>query len=71
MSVFRKLLDERFWEHRRRSTSIAGICCAVYALLLFEYHMLFGEGPRWDLFAVAVVFATVKIGLMVRYSLSN
>jgi hypothetical protein len=71
MSFFRRLLDERFWEHRRRSTSIAGMSCAAVALLLFEYHLLVGEGPRWDLFAVGLVFVVVKIGLMLRYSLSN
>ena len=71
MRFIRRLLDERFWEHRRRSTSIAGISCAAFALLLFEYHLLFGDGPRWDLLAVGVVFVVVKIGLLVRYSLSN
>jgi hypothetical protein len=71
MSVFRRLLDERFWEHRRRSTSIAGISCAAFAVLLFEYHLLFGNGPRWDLLAVGVVFVVVKIGLMVRFALAN
>ena len=71
MRFIRRLLDERFWEHRRRSTSIAGISCAACALLLFEYHLLFGDGPRWDLLAVGVVFLVVKIGLMVRFSLSN
>ena len=71
MSFFRRLHDERFWEHRRRSTSIAGVSCAVFALLLFEYHLLFGDGPRWELLAVGLVFVVVKIGLMVRFSLSN
>ena len=71
MSFFRRLLDERFWEHRRRSTSIAGISCAAFALILFEYYLLFGDGPRWDLFAVGLVFVVIKIGLMLRYSLLN
>ena len=71
MSFLRRRLDERFWEHRRRSTSIAGVSCAASALLLFEYYLLFGAGPRWDLFAVGLVFVVVKIGLMVRFSLSN
>ena len=71
MSFLRRFLDERFWEHRRRSTSIAGVSSAAFALLLFEYYVLFGDGPRWDLFAVGLVFVVVKIGLMVRFSLSN
>jgi hypothetical protein len=71
MSFVRRLLDERFWDHRRRSTSIAGISCAACALLLFEYYLLFGEGARWDLLAVGLVFVVVKIGLMVRFSVSN
>jgi hypothetical protein len=71
MKFFRGRLDERFWDHRRRSTSIAGISCAAVALLLFEYHLLFGDGPRWDLFAVGMVFVVVKLGLMVRFSFSK
>jgi hypothetical protein len=71
MRVFRRLLDERFWHHRRRSTSIAGMSCAAVALLLFEYYLLFGDGPRWDLLAVGLVFVVVKLALMLRYSLSN
>ena len=71
MRFLRRLLDERFWDHRRRSTSIAGMSSAAVALLLFEYYLLFGDGPRWDLLAVGLVFVVVKIGLMLRFSRSN
>ena len=71
MSFIRRFLDERFWEHRRRSTSIAGMSCAVCAVLLFEYHLIAGHGPRWELLSVGLVFVVVKLGLMVWFSLSN
>jgi hypothetical protein len=31
-------IDERFLEHRRRSTSTAGITVAAAAILLWGYH---------------------------------
>ena len=71
MKFLGRFLDERFWEHRRRSTSIAGMSCAAVALVLFEYHLLVGEGPRWDLFGVGLTFVVVKIALMLRFAFSN
>ena len=32
--------DERFLEHRRRSTSLAGIITALVAIGIFEYRLL-------------------------------
>jgi hypothetical protein len=41
MSLFSKLVDERFLEYRRRSTSVAGIAGAIVAWALFEYRWFF------------------------------
>ncbi len=38
MSFLNRLVDERFLEHRRRSTSYAGIIGGVLAILLFAYR---------------------------------
>ncbi len=65
------LLDERFFEHRRRSTSIAGIVSAEAALLFFAYHFFIRHVVRWDLFAIVTSFLVVKVGLMIWYRLKD
>ncbi len=62
-----RFLDERFFEHRRRSTSIAGLAGAAAAGGLFFYHQLVDHVIDWDLFAVIMTMAAVKIGMMVWY----
>ena len=70
MSISR-LVDERFLEHRRRSTSTAGMLCAAFALLLFLYRYYWDGVLSWDLFAVGATFAGIKLGLMVWYRLTD
>ena len=65
------LLDERFLEHRRRSTSVAGIVAAETALLLFAYHYFVEHVVRWELLVVCLAFLVVKLGLMLRYRLTD
>ena len=65
------LVDERFLEHRRRSTSLAGIVGALVAIGLFEYRYFADRIWSWDLFAVAVTMVGVKLGLMVWYRLTD
>ena len=62
-----RFLDERFFEHRRRSTSIAGIAGAAAAGGLFLYRQIFDHVLNWDLFAVVIIIAAVKIGMMLWY----
>jgi hypothetical protein len=57
-------VDERFLEHRRRSTSIAGVAAALLALVLFEYHYLVDHVWRWELLAVALTFVGVKLTVL-------
>ena len=64
-------VDERFLRHRQRSTSLAGIAGGVLSAVLLEYHFLVDKVWRWDLFAVAMTFVGVKIGLMVWYFLTE
>ena len=71
MNFLGREIDERFWMHRRRSTSIAGIICAITALLLFEYHYLVQHRWDWDLLAVGVVFVAIKLALMCWYYLTE
>ena len=65
-----RVLDERFFEHRRRSTSIAGIVAAETALLLFLYQYYVNHVARWDLLVIGVAFVVVKLALMTWYFLT-
>jgi hypothetical protein len=67
MKFFSRSLDERFWSHRRRSTSAAGIASALLAVGLFEYHLLVDRVWRWELLAIGLTFALVKLALMTWY----
>ena len=62
-----RLLDERFFEFRRRSTSVAGIAAAELALVLFLYRYYADHVLRWDLLAVGATFVVVQLGLMAWY----
>ena len=64
-------IDERFFTHRRRSTSAAGVVGAFVALGLFAYRF-YGDGVwSWDLFAVVATFIAVKLVLMTWYFLTD
>jgi hypothetical protein len=71
MRFLGKLVDERFLEHRRRSTSVAGVAGGIVAIGLFEYRLLFDHVWSWDLLAVGIVVAVVKLTLMIWYYVTN
>ncbi|MGA7340963.1 MAG: hypothetical protein WBX18_10210, partial [Terracidiphilus sp.] len=55
---------ERFLEHRRRSTSLAGIVGALVAVGLFEFRYFHDRFISWDLLAVAFAMVVVKLSMM-------
>jgi protein-S-isoprenylcysteine O-methyltransferase Ste14 len=61
--ILGKFVDERFLDHRRRSSSIAGIAAAVLAVALFEYRFFFDHVWSWDLLAIAFLFVVLKMSL--------
>ena len=71
MSLISRLVDERFLDRRRRSTSVAGITGGVLALCLFEWRLLVDHTFNWDLLAVGLVFVLVKLGMMTWYYLTD
>jgi hypothetical protein len=71
MSLISKFLDERFFEHRRKSTSIAGVTGGVLAILLFEYRWHHDRRWDWDLLAVGLAFVVVKLIAMAWYYLTD
>jgi len=71
VAILNRLVDERFWTHRQRSTSVAGIITAVTAICLFYYRFLHDHVFSWDLLAIGLLFVVVKIGLMTYYTLTD
>ena len=65
--ILGKFVDERFLEHRRRSSSIAGIVACLVAIALFEYRLFANNFWSWDLLAVAITMVVVKMSLMIWY----
>ena len=61
--ILGKFVDERFLDHRRRSTSIAGIAATILALVLFEYRFFVDHIWSWDLLSIALVFVVLKMSL--------
>jgi hypothetical protein len=71
VAILKKLVDERFWTHRQRSTSLAGIISGVTAICLFYYRFVHDHIVNWDLLAVALLFVVLKLGLMTYYTLTD
>ncbi len=65
--LFGKFVDERFLEHRRRSTSLGGIVAVLVAVGLFEYRYFHDHFISWDLITVAFSMVIVKMSMMVWY----
>jgi hypothetical protein len=64
-------IDERFLNHRLRSTSLGGIAGAVLAIGLFEYHLLRQHVFRWELLAIGVTMVAVKLAAMAWYHFTD
>ncbi len=69
--ILGKFVDERFLEHRRRSSSMAGIFSALLAVALFEYRFFVDHILSWDLFAVALAFVVIKMSMFGWYRLKD
>jgi hypothetical protein len=67
----RPLVDERFLEHRRRSTSLAGVIAGLVAAGLFAYRYYVQHVWSWDLCAVVITLVVIKIGLMIWFHFTD
>jgi hypothetical protein len=63
--------DERFFTHRLRSTSLAGVIGGLLAIGLFAYQYYGNDVWRWDLFAIAATMAVVKLAAMAWYRIRD
>ena len=66
-----KVIDERFLNHRLRSTSYAGMVGGLLAISLFLYRYAYNGVWSWDLLAVAATIGGVKLTLMAWYLLTD
>ena len=64
MSFLSRVLDERFFAHRRRSTSVAGIAGGLVAVGLFAWRFYGQHVWSWDLFVVVATIVVVKVVVM-------
>lgn len=65
------VIDERFLNHRLKSTSLAGIICAVFAICLFAYRFYVDHFWSWDLLAVGLTFVAVKLAVLAYYLITD
>ncbi|MGA8867873.1 MAG: hypothetical protein WB510_12935 [Candidatus Sulfotelmatobacter sp.] len=65
--ILGKVIDERFLDHRLRSTSLAGIIGCIVAVCLFEYRYFVNHVWSWDLLSVALTIVGVKLAMMAWY----
>ena len=62
-----QFVDERFLDHRRRASSLAGFASMLAAVGLLEYRWWHDHVWSWDLLAVFLVFFVVKFSTFFWY----
>ena len=65
------LIDERFLNHRLKSTSLAGIIGVITAFCLFGYRFYINHVCSWDLFVVVMTILGVKLTVMAWYRITD
>lgn len=63
--------DERFIQHRYKSTRAAVIVASLMMALWTWVDFFLHDVVRWDLLLILMVMAVVKVGTMVYYRLTN
>ena len=69
--ILKQYIDERFLEHRRRSSSIAGFATIIMAACVFEYRIFVNHVIDWEMGAVVLAFALVKTSMFIWYRFSD
>jgi len=62
-----EFVDERFLDHRRRATSVAGMTSAALAILLAAYRWFHDHVVSVELLAVVATFIIIKYALFFWY----
>ena len=66
-----RAIDERFLQHRLKSSSLGGIVGGMFAILLWAHRFYVNHVWSWDLFAVVLVIVGVKWAVMGWYLLTD
>lgn len=66
-----RAIDERFLQHRLKSSSLGGVVGGMFAILLWAYRFYVNHVWSWDLFAVVLVIVGVKWAVMGWYLLTD
>jgi hypothetical protein len=69
--ILGKFVDERFLDHRLRSTSMAAIAGCLAAVGIFEYRLIFQHIVSWDLLSVVSAMAAIKVGMMLWFGFTD
>lgn len=69
--ILNKFIDERFLEHRRRSSSVAGIVAACLAIALFECRFFANHVWDWGLLSIGLTFVVIKLAMMTWYRIKD
>ena len=62
-----RAIDERFFERRKQSTSVAGVIGGVSATLLFAWRFYIDHIWSWDVLGIALIIVGVKMAMMAWY----
>lgn len=62
--IFGRMIDERFLNHRQRSTALGGMAGGVLASLMFAWRVYVNHVWSWDLLAVAATIVGVKLATL-------
>ncbi|NQT27768.1 hypothetical protein HQ585_20595 [candidate division KSB1 bacterium] len=65
------MVDERYFIHRLKSTSLAGIVAAVLMGASCLYQLYVKGVFRYDLFGILIIMAAVKLGAMFYFRRTN
>ncbi|HEY6447837.1 MAG TPA: hypothetical protein VIY53_15355 [Acidobacteriaceae bacterium] len=71
MKVLGVTVDERFLEHRRRSTSFSAMAGAIVSGGLFEYELIRHHRIDWELATVLLAMLAVKFAAMTWYHFTD
>jgi hypothetical protein len=69
--ILGKEIDERFFMHRLKSTSLAGVVGGVTAVSLFAWRFYIDHIWSWDLLAVALTIVGIKLAAMAWYHFTD
>ena len=64
-------IDERFFMHRLRSTSIGGLAGTFLAAAFFFYYLFAQHNIRWDMFSIVATTAVVKMAVLIWYRVTD